>query len=325
MKSNVKRISFLALALIFMVGLSGCNSNLNQVFSSKKLSPDQAKVKVESYINDNLMAPGSKAQIDSITEENGLYKLAVNIGEGQVIDSYMTKDGSKFFPQALEMNPAGEERNEEDGVASAEIPKNDKPVVELFVMSHCPYGTQIEKGIIPAIEALGDKITFELKFCDYAMHGEKELKEQINQYCIQKEQNDKLFTYLKCFLEAGDSQGCLSKAKVDAKKLSACADKTDKEFKVSANFKDQSTYKGSYPTFDVYKADNSKYGVGGSPTLIINGGEYQGGRDSQSLLAGICGGFNEQPEECRKTVSSATPTPGFGSGTTDSTANGGCE
>ena len=87
--------------------------------------------------------------------------------------------------------------------SAAEVKKNDKPTVELFVMSHCPYGTQIEKGIIPAIEALGDKVDFNLKFCSYAMHGEQELREELNQYCIQKEQKDKLLPYLKCFLKEG--------------------------------------------------------------------------------------------------------------------------
>ena len=37
-------------------------------------------------------------------------------------------------------------------------PKKEKPEVELFVMSHCPFGTQIEKGMLPVARLLGDKI-----------------------------------------------------------------------------------------------------------------------------------------------------------------------
>lgn len=54
-------------------------------------------------------------------------------------------------------------------------------------MSHCPYGLQMEKGIIPVVETLGDSIDFQVKFCDYAMHGQTELDEQVLQYCIMKE------------------------------------------------------------------------------------------------------------------------------------------
>ncbi|MEI7619982.1 MAG: hypothetical protein WCJ57_00220 [Candidatus Falkowbacteria bacterium] len=313
-----KNAFLLALVMTIAITLSGCSSNLNAAFQ-KKLSPDEAKIKAETYINENLMANGSKAIIDKVVEENGLYKMSVNIGGGQIIDSYMTKDGSKLFPQALELKAT--EATSTDAVAGTEtatpteVPKTAKPTVELFVMSHCPYGTQIEKGILPVIEALGNKINFELKFCDYAMHGDKELKEQMNQYCINKEQKDKFNTYLKCFLGAGDGAACLTQAKVDTGKMKTCVDKTDKQFKVMENFTNKVGYKGSYPAFDVFKDDNAKYNVGGSPTLIINGAESQSGRDPKSLMASICAGFENAPEECKKEMSSASPSAGFGAGT----------
>jgi hypothetical protein len=311
MKKTMLRSSLIIAAVIISLTLSGCQANLG-LSKTKKLSPEEAKAKTEKYINDNLMAPGSKATIDKVTEENGLYKLSVNIGQGQLIDSYVTKDGSKFFPQALEMattTPAVADDTET--AAPTEITKNDKPVVELFVMSYCPYGTQIEKGILPVIKALGDKIDFTLKFCDYAMHGDKELTENMTQYCIQKEQNAKFSAYLTCFLEASDSAGCLTKAGVDKTKVNACVKATDTKYEVMA----QKEKKGSYPAFNVSKDDNAKYNVGGSPTLIINGADVQSSRDSASLLKTICSAFNNAPEECKATLSSAAPSAGFGSGT----------
>lgn len=315
----------MALVLTVAITLSGCSSNLNATFA-KKLSPDEAKAVAEKYINENLMASGSKATIDKVVEENGLYKLSVNIGSGQIIDSYMTKDGSKLFPQALEMKTAEPATDTPQAEASAptEVPKTAKPVVELFVMSHCPYGTQIEKGILPVVEALGSKIDFKIKFCDYAMHGEKELKEELNQYCINKEQGDKYNTYLKCFLNAGDGEGCLKQAKIDTAKLKTCVDKTDKQYKVTENFKNKVDYKGSYPAFAVFQEDNSKYNVSGSPTLIINGAESQSGRDPQSLMNSICAGFENAPEECKKAMDTTSPSAGFGSGTDDSGSAASC-
>lgn len=279
------------------------------------LTPEDAKAKAETFINTNLMSEGSSATVSGVTEDGDLYKVAVTV-DGRTFDSYMTKDGKTFFPQGMEITEASStpEAVTQNQAPAAEVSvKNDKPQVELFVMSHCPYGTQIEKGIIPAVEALGDKIDFKLKFCDYAMHGEKELAEQLRQTCIAKEQSTKILPYLKSFLADEDSDKALTQAGVDKNKLNACITATDKEFKVMEKFADKSTWQGgSYPVFDVFKADNEKYGVGGSPTLVINGEEISSGRDSSSLLGAICSGFNNKPEQCNTKVSSESPSAGFG-------------
>jgi len=158
------------------------------------------------------------------------------------------------------------------------------------------------------------------------MHGEKELTENLTQYCIQKEQLSKLSSYLTCFLESSESASCLDSSKVDKTKLASCVTKTDKNFKVTSNFTDKIGYQGSYPGFDVDKTANDKYNVGGSPTLIINGEEISSARDSASLLATICSAFNTAPKECETVLSSASPAPGFGSGTTATTdAAAGCK
>lgn len=318
------------IVLVVLVALGGAGYKF---FGNKTagsiLSPEEAKAKAEKFINDNLVQPGTKVDIKGITEEGGLYKIVVNVG-GQDFDSYLTKDGAKFFPQVLDMKKEAAKTDTSDTAASGGenqivATKSDKPKVELFVMSECPYGTQIEKGILPVIETLGNKIDFTLKFCDYAMHGEKELKEQLKQYCIQKEQPDKLNNYLKCFLEADDGDGCIGKTGINKPKLDACISATDKEYKVTEKFNNKSTWSnGQFPVFDVYKADNEKYGVGGSPTLVINGAQVSSARDPASLLATICSAFNNQPEECSKSLSSTAPSPGFGSGTgasSDATCN----
>ncbi|MFA6393997.1 MAG: hypothetical protein WCW25_03955 [Patescibacteria group bacterium] len=316
----------MALALV----LTGCSLADLKSSKAKILKPEEAKAKAETYINENLMQ-GRKATVDSIVDENGLYKLSVNLGDGQKVDSYITKDGKTFFPQALSVEgaqAAGNTENEDTAAsepAPANIAKSDKPVVELFVMSHCPYGTQIEKGIIPVVEKLGDKIDFKLKFCDYAMHGEKELKEELNQYCVQKNEPNKLISYLKCFLKEGNGEACLKESGVDLAKVASCAAETDSQFEIMKKFNGKIDFKGSYPSFGVYAADNEKYGVGGSPTLIVNGGEAQSGRSQADLMATICAGFNNAPEECKEKLSSDSPAPGFGEGTVaGGSADAGC-
>ncbi|MDD5071227.1 MAG: hypothetical protein PHQ42_00600 [Patescibacteria group bacterium] len=321
---NMKKI---VIVLIILVALGGASY---KIFGNKSakiiLSPEEAKAKAEKFINENLVQAGTEANIKDILSEEGLYKIVVNVG-GQDFDSYLTKDGEKFFPSVLDMNFVMSENEDlEVTLPASEVAvKSDKPVVELFVMSHCPYGTQIEKGVLPVITTLGNKIDFTLKFCDYAMHGEVELKEQLNQYCIQKEEPEKLVAYLNCFLEAGDSNDCITRSGVDKTKLTACVSATDKEYKVMEKFNDKTTWSGGvYPVFDIHKIENEIYGVQGSPTLVINGAQISSARDSASLLATICSAFNNQPEECDRELSSAPPSAGFGFDASGSASDASC-
>ncbi len=206
-----------------------------------------------------------------------------------------------------------------------DAPKSDKPVVELFVMSHCPYGTMAEKGIIPAVKALGDKIDFKIRFVYYAMHGEKEVYEQLNQYCIQKDQPEKYISYLEAFLADSDSANAMTVAGIDQTSLNECAAAVDAEFGITASFEDKSSYlSGSYPLFNTDKTLNAQYGVQGSPTLVINGAQVSSGRDSASYLAAICSAFNTTPEECTLELSSVSPSAGFGYGTSTGSTEAQC-
>lgn len=295
----------------------------------KKISASEAGIRAQQFINDFLLSSGNTATVKEISEEYDLYKLSVDI-TSSIVESYITKDGRLFFPQALNIEEiTAESLNAEVGASQTPVAtvsnKSDKPVVELFVMSHCPYGTQMEKGILPVWETLQDKIDFEIKFNTYAMHGEKELAEQLNQYCIQKEQNDKFANYLSCFLEEGNSESCLTEANINKRGMESCVTKTDKEFSVMDNFENQVGYQNGYPGFDISKDDNLKYGVGGSPTLVINGETISSNRDSASLLAVICSAFNEAPEECSAVLNSAAPSAGFGYNTGGTNTNVSCE
>lgn len=298
----------------------------------KNLSVEQARTQAESFVNNYLMTSGEKVTVKNVTREYGLYKMTIGLSSGEV-ESYLTRDGKLFFPQALDVAKISSASSTATSTAASNTAtpsatvsvKTDKPVIELFVMSYCPYGTQIEKGILPVVATLGSKINFQLKFVNYAMHGAKELAENLTQYCIQKEQTAKLQDYLKCFLASSDSATCLTQTGVNTTKLASCVSETDTQYKVTANATGNVGYKGTYPSFNINEADNTKYSVGGSPTLIINGQEINSNRDSASLLKTICSAFNNQPTECQTVLSSASPAPGFGTGTAASgTGAAGC-
>ncbi|MEK7161047.1 MAG: hypothetical protein AAB724_03390 [Patescibacteria group bacterium] len=317
-----KKIIAISLVLVALgAGAYFYNANGGLNFTSAK-QMEEIKAKTEKFINEKLMQPGTTAAIiKSIVKENGLYKVSVDVG-GQEIPAYISQDGKNFFPQVISMEAATSTADQAEPSPDQAVPKTDKPSVELFVMSYCPYGLQAEKGILPVSNLLGSKIDFQLKFVDYAMHGDKEIDENLRQYCIQKNSPGKLSAYLECFIKQDNASACLISAKIDSSSLTACVSQTDAQFKIKEKAADKSQWRTSqFPPFDIYQADNAKYGIQGSPSLVINGVSVQAARDPQSLLTLICSGFNNPPSECQQELSASAPSPGFGEGTGSASAS----
>ncbi len=250
---------------------------------------------------------GLQASVLNIVDKGAFYEVDLSMNNQQ-FPVYVTKDGENMATGLIPLtakanansntNTNTNSNTNTNTQPSQNIQKSDKPKVELFVMTHCPYGTQAEKGIIPAFKALGAKADTKIRFVHYFMHGDKEEKETYNQVCIREEQSAKYLDYLSCFLEDGDSARCIKKVSVDQTKLNACLANDNKKAK---------------EYYEVDKKLSNDYGVQGSPTLIINGGEGSSGRDSASYLSSICNAFNTAPTvECGKQLSSAQPSPGFG-------------
>ncbi|MFH1585808.1 MAG: thioredoxin domain-containing protein [archaeon] len=241
------------------------------------------------------------SEVVEVTEESGLYKVLLSM-DGNEVPVYVTLDGvnlvSGLTPLSIlqERATAAPSQNP----TPTEVPKSDKPTVELFVMTHCPYGAQAEKGFIPAITALGDSVDATVRFVHYYMHtNQQEEVETPREVCIREEQGDKFNDYLECFLgktgTPADAAACEKEVGINSAKLQTCID--------------------SGKADEYYAADSTlsnQYGVQGSPTLIINGVKSNAGRDSASYLVGICSAFNDAPEACTSELSSAAPSPGFG-------------
>lgn len=201
----------------------------------------------------------------------------------------------------------------EDTTPTPTVPKAAKPKIELFVMSYCPYGLQTQKGMIPAWELLKNKADIDVKFVSYSMHGQKEVIENTRQYCVEKQGQDKYLAYLKCFAAAGDSAGCLTSAGINQASLNACTSATDKQFSITAKYNDKSTWlSGQYPLYPVHDALNTKYGVQGSPTLVVNGQAVDSGRSPDALKKVICAAFTNPPAECNQELSKYSYVPSFG-------------
>jgi hypothetical protein len=253
----------------------------------------------------------SEVTLVDVNDDGDFYEVIIEFKE-QEMPFYVTKDGSRYASSLTSLVNA--EQNDRE--PSVDVPKSDKPIVELFVMTHCPYGTQAEKGIIPTIKALGDTVDAKIRFVHYFMHeGEKqEPYETPIQVCIREEQPEKYLDYLECYLEDGDSDRCLIEVGIDQAKMNTCLDNGKA---------------------DEYYAEDSglseDYGVQGSPTLVVNGvrfgsardcsvgqqeeGEcivYSQGRSPSAYLNTICQAFNDVPEECNLELSSTTPSSMWG-------------
>lgn len=298
---NKGMIAGVVVLLLLIAGSYGYKTYRQKV----DVGSDVIKTKVEKFLSENVPAT-AKTGIKDITKEGDLYKLTVTVN-GQEIPVYVTRDGKKLIQAQgvldLDQAPAADAAN-----SQAQAPekteaeqKTDVPTVDLFVMSYCPYGLQMEKGILPAIEALGNKIKFNLKFVSYTLHGPKEVTENVNQYCVQKTQPAKLDNYLKCFWKdsTGTSDACMKSIGINTAQIASCVADTNKQFNPTEK------------AFDINKDENVKFGVQGSPTLVINGTTVSSGRDSASVLKAICTGFANQPKECSTKLSSTSPTAGF--------------
>jgi len=279
----------------------------------KFLSPQETAQKALNYINENLVQEGVVASLVDVVEENGLYKIRLKVGEQEFV-SYVTKDGKILFPEEgidLEKKIAKEETPSEE---TPEVQKSDRPDVKLFVMSYCPYGLQVQKMFLPAYELLKNKAEMGVYFVNYIMHEKKEIDENLRQYCIQKEEKEKYYDYLSCFIKAGEFEKCLTEAKIDREKMGNCISETDTKYKVISQYNDKSTWlNGNYPKFDVYDDLNKKYGVQGSPTIVINDKVVEvSPRSPEKFKEIICQAFNSPPEECSQTLSNTAFSPGFG-------------
>ena len=282
------------------------------------LSPEKAAEKTIDFINQVALEGRATASLVDVAEESGLYKIRLKIEEEEY-ESYVTRDGKILFPQG------GTKMSEQPSEQAAlkEFPKTDVPQVQLFVMSFCGFGNQAEELMIPVAGLLGDKADIKLHYIIYSnyakslrdqghdalvedyclskeekycsMHGIQELNQGVRELCVQKYQKDKFWNFVKeinntCNYEDVDScwEDVAKNIGIDVTKIKTCR---------------------KNETLDILTRDielGQKYGISGSPQLIINGVEYEDARTSESYKKAICSAFNSAPEECSQVLSDET-------------------
>lgn len=304
--SNVKIAAIIAIA--FVIGLIIGGFLLGGITGGViTMSPQDAANKAIKFINENLVQPGTEVSFVSVKEFNSFYNITMSY-QNREISILMTKDGSYLVPGIISL--AETQTQQQTQV------KTDKPEVQLFVMSFCPYGMQAENAMRNVVNLLGNKADIKVHFIAsvsgtapytfQSLHGDQEVQEDLRQVCIMKNYDQKTYwNYLmninaNCSSKYKDSvaydacwKDAATKAGIDTSKVDTCSKGTEGQNLLKADA-------------DLATAN----GVSSSPTLIINGVAYNGDRNTNAYKEAICNAFSTTPSECSQELSNTTTTAG---------------
>ena len=96
----MNKIVIIGILAITSLGLAGCTKNKDFTV----IGPEEAKVRADKFVNENLLQPGVVAAVGEVSEASGLYKIPLTLLDGTTITSYMTQDGKFFFPEAIDID-----------------------------------------------------------------------------------------------------------------------------------------------------------------------------------------------------------------------------
>lgn len=302
---NMENLSKMLIPLIVIVAFI-TGFVVRQVIPEKipgTISLEQASIKGINYLNQDVFKGRNFATIIE-AENTEVYKVKFkNEGQDEENEFYITKDGKTTYVQGASI-PG--QISDSEIWTKPEPPKTDKPRAELFIMSFCPYGNMAEELMIPVNTLLGEKANIEVHYVIYSnyrgggpeycldeenkycsMHGIQELNQGVRELCVQKYQKDKFWDFLTKI-----NNQC------DYKNVDSCWEGAGKEIGIDIN-QIKSCQKNEALDFLAGEVErNQRYGISGSPQLIINGVEYLGLRNVEAYKKGICSAFISPPFEC---------------------------
>ncbi len=203
---------------------------------------------------------------------------------------------------------------------------DNKPQIDFYVMSYCPYGNQAEEGIEPVYQLLKDKAEFNVHYVYYSnyagggpnyclddkdqycsMHGIQEVNQNLREQCVDKYMGtSKMFAFMlamnkKCTSANADTcwEAVAKNLDIDTARVAKC----EKEEGLA------------FAKLD--KDLNNILGVQGSPTVFVDGEPYSGSREPAGYGAALCAAFENAPVECDDlsvlgTASAPAPAGGCG-------------
>ncbi len=180
------------------------------------------------------------------------------------------------------------------GPATATRDVKGAPKLELYVMSQCPYGTEVVDAVAAAHEQLGGAVNLDIQFIGdgeagnlTSMHGPPEVMGDLAQVCAIDIAPDRYLQMMTCQNENmrqvhTNWKECAEKAGIDVGALSSCVEGDQGQELLAASF-DRAKQKG---------AD-------GSPTIFLDGEPYMGGRKPRDFMRAVCSATKgDKPAAC---------------------------
>lgn len=170
-------------------------------------------------------------------------------------------------------------------------PSSGAVKLNFYVMSQCPFGTEVEDAIAPVLKKLGSSVDFHLNFIArdsgdgtfQSLHGQPEVDGDIVQLCAAKYNPNKYMDMIVCQnvdMKAipGNWEDCAKKNGLSVNKIKKCYEGDEGKQLLSASI-----------------VESDKVGATGSPTIYLGGARYDGKRDSTSFQRVICQQIKDHP------------------------------
>lgn len=232
--------------------------------SQSGLTLKEAEERAIQYVNSKLLQPPFVAEITKSEDTGNLYKITFSVA-GQTVDSYLSKDGKLFFPQALEIKDADllgkdavfDVSADDDAVKG----QANAPVTIIeFSDFQCPYCAKFFKETLPLLEKEYIQTgkakfifrDFPLDFHQYAQKA-AEAAECAGDQGKYWELHSMLYLYQNK-LDPESLKVYANELGIDMTKFNKCLDTGEMAEEVKKDF-----------------ADGQKYGLTGTPAFFING------------------------------------------------------
>ncbi len=279
-------------------------------FKEVDASSDEGKALIEE--NDLTFAPSflfdaKVAETNSWKNDERLRTAFVKSGDGYKLIDEAT--GSSWFFSDEKRQAQAKKLSDALGLETGD----NKPQVDFFVMSYCPYGNQAEELLKPVFDKLKGKADFNPRYVIYtqgtgcytdddgtqlcSLHGAAELNEDVRELCVYNNYGEQEWFDFALAMNS----------KCDYKNADTCWTDVAKDLGLDTDMIETCFNENKVKYAREQYELNKMLGVRGSPTLFFEGEKYAGARSSNGYLSAICAGFDDAPAECSEAVEEATP------------------